>query len=106
MSVSRQGLPLVIGAEVDASPWLVLRGSVTANIFGLGKTKVEGGDTLTGVSENTEVSNDRSNVNAGVTLNFGKLKIDGNLGVSTNENFSGLFDSTNMFGNAALIYWF
>jgi hypothetical protein len=111
VSVTQQGLPLVIGAEVDATSWLVLRGSVTANLFGLGKTKVDGGDGTATMDSGDSEAIDFSTVNAGATLNFGKLKIDGNLGVSRNqgsdsENFSGLFDSTNMFANAAIVYWF
>lgn len=122
-SISTSNLPLNMGAEVDATSWLVLRASIKASIFGVSKTKVSVGEL--------DTTHDDANVIEGVSvgagLNFGKLKIDGNLGVRpattescrdrdvngavctssfSNTNILSLIDSRQLFANAALIYWF
>ncbi len=76
-------LPLVLGFEVDATSWLILRGSVVQNIF------------LSTYSFQTRV-------NLGGTLSFGKLKVDGNLGM----NEISLLNASAFFANAAFTYWF
>ena len=91
------GLPLNIGAEVDATSWLVLRGSVTSDLFGLGEETINLGGTDTDDVSADEVYR----VNLGATLNFGELKIDGNLGTT-----NALLTTDAFFGNAAVVYWF
>lgn len=69
-------LPATLGMEVDATSWLVLRGSVAQNII-LGEEKNPAGKKKT-------LANSTS-VNAGATLNFGKLKVDGMIGNTGNS---------------------
>jgi len=65
-------IPVTLGLEVDATSWLVLRGSVAQNI--IGSTKDKDGKVKTDANSTA--------VNAGATLNFGKLKVDGVIGNS------------------------
>ena len=64
-------LPVTIGMEADATSWLTLRGNVHQNVI-LGSTKSIAGKTTTIANSTT--------VDAGATLNFGKLKVDGSIG--------------------------
>jgi len=69
--VKTNKLPATLGMEVDATSWLVLRGSVSQNVV-LGEVKNSAG-------KSKSVLNSTS-VNGGATLNFGKLKVDGMIG--------------------------
>jgi hypothetical protein len=62
-------IPVVIGLEYDAASWLVLRTSVAQTIWG----KQEDKDNKKGFAETTTV-------NAGATLKFGELAVDGVIG--------------------------
>jgi hypothetical protein len=96
-NITETNLPLVLGLEVDATSWLIFRGSVVQN-FIIGKEKIERGGT-------TEVVPSPANgakVNFGATFNFGKLKVDGNLGM---DNLS-LFNLNAFFANASFTYWY
>ena len=73
-------LPLTLGMEADATSWLVVRGSVSQNVF-LGTEK-----NIAGKKKTTANS---TNVNAGGTLNFGKLKVDGTIGTTPNARNGG-----------------
>ena len=66
-------VPVTLGMEVDSTSWLTLRGSVGQNIIGSAKNK--DGKVAT-IANSTAI-------NAGATLNFGKLKVDGVIGNST-----------------------
>jgi len=69
-----QRLPVTIGMEAEATSWLTLRGAVTQN-FILGKEETSVG----GAARERTIANS-TNVSAGATLNFGKLKVDGVIG--------------------------
>lgn len=90
-------VPLVVGFESDATSWLTLRGSISQTLIGetelknLGSVplaqmqgvlaarfKAPGQNNYKGSMKNT------TNVNAGATLNFGKLSIDGLIGTGGN----------------------
>lgn len=68
-------LPVTFGFEADATSWLTLRGSVGQNVI-LNNKKVEG----TGAGKSTNANT--TTVNAGATLNFGKLAVDGAIGTT------------------------
>lgn len=70
-------LPVVVGLEYDAASWLALRASVIQNVYGTRESKVSGSSTRNGTLANT-------GVNAGASLKFGELTVDGL--VSTNAN--------------------
>ncbi|OUR96158.1 hypothetical protein A9Q84_07295 [Halobacteriovorax marinus] len=105
--VKRSELPLAIGFETEATSWLTLRGSIKQNIF-INKQEVKVGTTTT---KTTRSSN--TNVNAGATLNFGKLKVDGMIGTTNgsragaayNQN-DGVLALDNLLTKVAVHYWF
>lgn len=102
----RMNLPLTIAMEADATSWLTLRGSVGQNIF-LGESKAPNGKKTTSANSTF--------VNAGGTLNFGKLKVDGLIGttpaarnsttVSGNTN-QGVLTTDNLMTRVGVSYWF
>lgn len=83
-------VPLTIGYEAKATEWLVLRGSIIQNLYGHKDNKgtsslnpvakslittIYGVDGKGGIAKSTEV-------NAGATLTFGKLAVDGLIGAT------------------------
>jgi hypothetical protein len=65
-------VPVVVGLETEATSWLTLRGSVGAVVWGSEEDK------------NNERSIQNSTIiNAGATLKFGELSVDGVIGNST-----------------------
>jgi hypothetical protein len=95
--VNETNLPLVLGMEMDATSWLIFRGSVKQNIF-VGNKKIEAnGNTIEVPPEGNT-----ARVNLGATFDFGKLKVDGNLGM----NNVSLIDFNAFFANASITYWF
>ena len=97
-------LPLTIGYEAQATEWLTLRGSIVQNVYGhkdnkgsssmnpVAKgliTKIYGADGKGTIANSTEV-------NAGATLTFGKLAIDGLIGTT---------DSTGASSKAGILSW-
>jgi hypothetical protein len=77
-----QRIPVTIGMEAEATSWLTLRGSVTQNVI-LGTEET----AVAGVAKKKTTANS-TKVNAGATLNFGKLKVDGVIG-TTEANRAG-----------------
>jgi hypothetical protein len=68
--IKTTALPVNFGMEIDASSWLTVRGSVGQNVI-LGTVDTAG--------RKVDIANSTA-VNAGATLNFGKLKVDGMVG--------------------------
>lgn len=98
-------LPVTLGMEADATSWLVLRGSVSQNVI-LGETKNVAG-------KKASIANSTL-INAGATLNFGKLKVDGvigttdgarNAGALTTSN-KGVLSTDNLMTRVGVSYWF
>ena len=65
-------IPVVIGLETEATSWLTLRASIAQSIWG----SEEDADDERGFRQTTVV-------NAGATLKFGELSVDGVIGNST-----------------------
>lgn len=105
--VKTNTLPATLGMEVDATSWLVLRGSVAQNII-FGEEKNAAGKKRTLPNSTT--------VNAGATLNFGKLKVDGMIGnsgasranatVGGATDKAGVLTTDNLLTRVAVSYWF
>jgi hypothetical protein len=106
--VKENTLPLTLAMEADATSWLTLRGSVGQNIF-LGETKNAAGKKTTNANSTF--------VNAGGTLNFGKLKVDGLIGTTpaarnaagtdvTGNTNKGVLTTDNLMTRVAVSYWF
>ena len=102
-SLSESGLPITIGIEVDTNSWLTIRGSVGQTLMGKTELKHRG--------KNYEFSRKSTDVAAGVTLNFGKLKVDSMIGIDE-TNTNGRMDrkegnlSLNTLAQVAVQYWF
>ena len=96
-------LPVTLGFEADATSWLVLRGSISQNVI-INKREVKTATT----SKNTKA--DTTVVNAGATLNFGKLKVDGSIGTDTSATNTGTEGGTlrldNLMTRVGVTYWF
>ena len=92
---SETKFPLTVAFEADALSWLTLRSSVSQSLFGGTEEVVDG--------RSRKFSAAPINVAAGATFNFGKLKVDGVIGVdeegNPDERFSGM-------SKVALHYWF
>lgn len=85
-------VPLTVGFEADATSWLTLRGSVGHNLMGNTEAKkmaqVKNATVRTnvfiprygGVDDTKSTIANSTDVNAGATLNFGNLKLDGLIG--------------------------
>lgn len=100
-----KSVPLTLGLEADATSWLVVRGSVSQNLWD--ETKSPAGKKKT--EANTTA------VAAGATLNFGKLKVDGLVGTTAGTRGSGTVGSNtnegvlatdNLMTRVGVHYWF
>ena len=94
-------IPILIGFEADANSWLTLRGSISQNLPFLNKSEyTNSGDA----DDNEEDKGEASTAfNAGATLNFGKLQVDGIIGNGTSSDELQL---DNLFSKVAVIYNF
>ncbi|PIQ55786.1 MAG: hypothetical protein COW01_06590 [Bdellovibrionales bacterium CG12_big_fil_rev_8_21_14_0_65_38_15] len=96
-------LPLTVGFEADATSWLALRGSVSQVVL-LNTEKNKAG------KKKSEANT--TNVNAGATLNFGKLKVDGMIGTGGNGTETatnaetGSLSLDRLMTRVAVHYWF
>lgn len=92
-------MPLTIGLESNVMTWLTLRGSITQNLL----SKV----TTSARKDKTE--RNTTNVNAGATIELGKVKIDGLIGMTDNtgaSSKSGFLSTSNLLTRVSLSYWF
>lgn len=98
-------IPVTLGFEADATSWLVVRGNVHQNVL-LGETKNTAGKKTTNANSTT--------VDAGATLNFGKLKVDGTIGTTNAANSTqtnggtntGTLSLSNLMTRVGVSYWF
>lgn len=81
-----------VGFEADATSWLTWRGSLSQNVF-IGDSEVGG---------NTDTERDTTDVNAGASLTFGKLMVDGRIGTKTD----GSLNLDEVMTDVAVSYWF
>lgn len=101
-------VPITIGYEAKATEWLTLRGSVIQNIFGTRDNKNIDNYSATGTRLNKVASglitkiyggsgkatiSNSTSVNAGATLTFGNLAVDGLIG-TTDSNGSQVVSAT------------
>ena len=98
-----QNLPVTLGMEADATSWLTLRGSVSQDVV-LNTTKNTAGKKATDANS--------TNVNAGATLNFGNLKVDGVVGTTgssraaTTASEQGVLATDNLMTRVGVTYKF
>jgi len=86
-------VPVTIGLETEATSWLTLRASVSQVVWG--NEKVNSGDR--GVRNST-------GINAGATLKFGELSVDGMIGNSVGGDVagSGVASNSTASGNGTI----
>lgn len=91
-------LVATVGFEADATSWLTWRGSISQNVF-MGDTEVGG---------NTDTDRNSTEVQAGASLTFGKLMVDGSIGNDTDSNDSndGTLNTDDLLTKVAVSYWF
>lgn len=102
--VKRTSVPLSIGLEHDATSWLILRGSVSQNLWSNEDDDATGERTLANTT----------NVNAGASLKFGDLVVDGVIGTGSNgsgtavdtESERGILSLSNLMTRASITYNF
>lgn len=101
------GLAINVAMETEANSWLTLRGSVNGP-FVLNNSESKVGTVTTKQTPQNQVG-----VNAGATLNFGKLKIDGSIGTTDNARNAGttaakkgVLATDNLLTRVAVHYWF
>ena len=92
-------LPATFGFETDATSWLALRGSVTQNVL-LNNRKVETKTAPTSTTKSTKSGT--TSVDAGASLTFGKLALDGSVGVKA----SGTLNTDNLLSRVGVTYSF
>ena len=94
-------LPVTLGFEADATSWLTARGNVHQNVI-IGQTKSVAGKTTTTANSTT--------VDAGATLNFGKLKVDGSVGTTgtagADGTKKGVLSTSNLLSRVGVTYNF
>lgn len=94
---NQSNLKVNMAFEADATSWLTWRGSVSQNVM------IDKDETVAGTPSVTDEQNSGStNISAGVTLNFGKLKVDGT--VSSSDADIDLGDDA--ITEVAVHYWF
>jgi len=101
-------LSLNVGMEAEANSWLTLRGSVSGPVI------LNSSESKLGTVTTKDNTTSRVDVNAGATLSFGKLKVDGSIGTTpgTRDNTStfgteaGVLTLDNLMSRVAVHYWF
>lgn len=92
-------LPVTFGFETDATSWLALRGSVSQNVL-LNNRKVETKAAPATTTKSTQAGT--TSVDAGASLTFGKLALDGSIGVKT----TGTLNTDNLLSRVGVTYSF
>lgn len=121
-------VPLVVGFETKANSWLTWRGSVSHNLIGNRETKNitsaslhstasavykarYTGSAASAADVNGSITNG-TNINAGATLNLGRVEVDGlvgtggTTGVISNTGKSGVLDLDRLMARVAMTYSF
>lgn len=111
-------VPATIGLEYDAASWLVVRGSVVSNLISGVDNDYDGDANQAAISPGVlglrrpgkrTVANS-TNVNAGMTLRFGELSLDGVIGTdganNSTANEKGVLTLDNLASRVAMTYKF
>lgn len=100
-------LTLNVGMEAEANSWLTLRGSVS------GPFVLNSNESKVGTTTTKDNSSALVDVNAGATLSFGKLKVDGSIGTTGGDRNAASFGTEagvltldNVMSRVAVHYWF
>ena len=103
-------VPVTVGLEYDAASWLVLRGSVVQNLISEtdndydGNTANVSAGVLAKRPSGKRTAANSTNVNAGLTLKFGELAIDGVVGTTNAANgITGTTPTTGVGNKAGIL---
>ncbi|MBT7610219.1 MAG: hypothetical protein HN576_10710 [Bacteriovoracaceae bacterium] len=97
--VKNTNLPVTLTFETEANSWLTLRGSASQSVL------INSTETVTATT--TKLTNaDTTAVNAGATLSFGKLKVDGSIGAGTGAAKAGVLTLNTAMARVGVHYWF
>lgn len=109
-------VPVTIGLEYDAATWLTLRGSVVQNIISQTDNDYDGNEAAVSAGvqarrpSGKRTAANSTNVNAGLTLKFGELAIDGVIGTDGSNNSTtaekGALTLDNLASRVAMTYKF
>jgi hypothetical protein len=109
-------VPVTIGLEYDAATWLTLRGSIVQNVVSTTDNDYDGNEAVvsSGVKarrpSGKRTAANSTNVNAGLTLKFGELAIDGVIGTDGSNNSTtaekGALTLDNLASRVAMTYKF
>lgn len=111
-------VPLTIAYEATATEWLVLRGSIIHNLYGqrdnkgLGSLNPVARSLITGIygTDGKSTVANSTEVNAGATLKFGNLSVDGLIGTTGTAGApaskTGVLSFENLLAKTALTYNF
>ncbi len=91
-----QNLPVTIGLEYDAASWLALRGSISQSVL-INNVETDGEKAT---DDNT------TDVNAGATLKFGDLALDGVIGTEGGAGEDGTLTTDNLMTRVSMTYRF
>lgn len=105
--ISKTSLPVTVGFEADATSWLTLRGSISQKVL---INSVANNPAAATRKEVKSTDNNTTDVAAGATLNFGKLKVDGMIGTTGNDGATsaetGVLSLDRLMTRVAVHYWF
>lgn len=116
-------IPVTLGYEAKATDWLTIRGSVVQNLYGTRDNKNIDNYATTGTRLNKVASGlikaiyggsgkstlaNSTAVNAGATLNFGQLSVDGLIGTTgstgTASSKTGILSASNLETSVGVTY--
>lgn len=117
-------IPVMVGYEYNATSWLTLRGSVTQRVWGYRNNNnygqlnavaqaVAAAEFGANTSGKDVTFDNTTDVRAGATLNFGKVKLDGLLGLGRNDGTissssteRGVLDLDRLMARVGMVYSF
>ncbi len=100
-------LPVTIGFETQATSWLALRASISQNVI-INDYEKE----VTGSAKTEKTNDNTTDINAGASLTFGKLMVDGVIGTTgqsraaTAKDEGGVLSTDNLMTRVAVSYKF
>lgn len=109
-------VPVTLGLEYDAATWLTVRGSVVQNVVSTTDNDYDGNEAAVSAGvlakrpSGKRTAANSTNVNAGITLKFGELAIDGVIGTDGSNNSTtaekGALTLDNLASRVAMTYKF
>jgi hypothetical protein len=103
VKTTTMSLPMIVGVEVDANSWMVLRGSIKQNVI-LSSKKID--TTPVATTDGTDSIGANTVVAAGAGFKFGKLMLDSTIESGTGATANGKINGTTLLAMGSLTYTF